>query len=63
MKQKKSRRGSGMNILFLLFYSPNPRNHVRILIYRNWSNLNNIIQIIIVLISKCSIVIGSPRAT
>ena len=38
IKQKKSHRGSGMNILFPLFYySPKPRNQVRILIYRNWS--------------------------
>ena len=26
-----------MNNLFLLFYSPKPRSHVRILIYRKWS--------------------------
>ena len=28
IKQKKSHRGSGMNISFLLFYSPEPQNQV-----------------------------------
>ena len=26
IKRKKSHRGSGMNILFLFYYSPKPRN-------------------------------------
>jgi len=36
MKEKKSHQGRGVNMLFLLFYSPRPQSQVRILIYRNW---------------------------
>ena len=43
--KKKSHRSSGVIILFLLFYSPKPRNRVRVFIYRNWSILASIIRI------------------
>ena len=37
IKQKKSSWGSMTNNTFLLFYSPNPRSQLWILIYRKWS--------------------------
>ena len=37
IKQKKSSWGSITNNTFLLFYSPNPRSQLWILIYRKWS--------------------------
>jgi len=37
IKQKKLIIHPSASLIFLLFYSPKPRSHVRILIYRKWS--------------------------
>ena len=39
IKQKKLIIHPSSSMRFLLFYSPKPRSHVRILIYRNWAIL------------------------
>jgi len=42
IKQKKLIIHLSTSLLFLFFYSPKPRNQVRILIYRKWSIVGNI---------------------